>query len=521
MASSRRSSKTAPGGGAAPPPARIDARPAGSCPICGAPVERTPKGVLLTRCVAGHSWWQPNPGPQTRFLASSASEVLYGGAAGGGKSAASITTPLRWVHHPAFRSLILRRESTQLGDLLDKAASLYDKVYPGAHFNEVKKTWFFPSGATIRFNHCQLESDAKIYDGFEFQHIGFDELTHFTETQYRTIRARIRGPHADLPRITRSTTNPGGPGHEWVLQRWGPWLNPKYELPGRAPRFNQFGDRLPPADGGEVLYYVTGERGEDVWVDKGATDIEGNQAKSRTFIPARLEDNPQLLANDPGYAASLRDLDPVRRAQLRDGNWLVKPSRGLFFKREYFADKFVDAAPAEVLARVRYWDRAATQGGGDWTVGALVSKTPDGLIWVEHAARAQLDPGGVEALLRTTANTDGHGVIQCLEQDPGQAGKVEIAYLFRALAGFPVAAFPKRVNKIVSAGPFSAQCSAGNVRIVRGAWNDAFLATLYDFPDGDHDDDVDAAGGAYNVLMGAQPVSDDDERLIITNISRR
>lgn len=491
-----------------------------ACPICGAARLRNEAGKLTNRCSAGHEWWAPNPGPQTRFLASNAEEVLYGGAAGGGKSAALVAYPLRWVHHPHFRALVLRRETTDLGDLLDKTAALYPKVIPGAKFREDKKTWYFPSGARIRYNHCQHEKHARIYDGHEFQLVCFDELTHFTESQYRAIRARIRSAHPGLPRYTRSTTNPGGHGHEWVFRRFGPWLNPKYEGGGLTPRRGPDGSPLPPAEPGEKCWYVTGDRGEDRWVPRGTPDRDGTPAKARCFIPARLEDNPALLQNDPGYAATLRDLDPVRAEQLRNGNWLVRAARGLYFRRTHFAGRIVDAGPSRVLARVRYWDRAASLEG-DWTVGLRMSVTEDGLLWVEHIVRFRGDPRTVEETIKTTAAMDGIGVTQCLERDPGSAGVSEVAYLTRSLAGYPVAAFPKRANKIVAAGPVSAQVVAGNARMFRGPWNEEFLSELEEFPEGRFDDQVDALSGAYNVLMGAEAIDEEDGRILVASRSAR
>jgi predicted phage terminase large subunit-like protein len=345
--------------------------------------------------------------------------------------------------------------------------------------------------------------------GFISRNCEFDELTHFTEKQYRAIRARIRSSTPGLPRYSRATSNPGGEGHDWVFKRFGPWLDPDYEIPGREKRVDASGRKLPPAIPGEVLWFVSGERGEDVWVAKGTRDVEGTEAKSRCFIPARLSDNPRLVENDPGYVAALRDLDPVRRAQLKDGDWLVKPAKGLYFKRAHYTDRFVDVPPAVVRDRVRYWDRAATVDG-DWTVGAKLSLTEEGLIFIEDIVRFRGEPGVVEANIKTTAELDGLAVLQCLEQDPGSAGKAEIAYLIRALAGFNVRSFPKRVNKIVAAGPLSSQSTAGNVRIVRAAWNAAFIAEAEEFPEGKNDDQIDAASGAYSAVLSTESVSYDD-----------
>lgn len=444
--------------------------------------------------------WVPTP-RQSRFLSTKADECLYGGAAGGGKSAGLVALPLRWVHIPKFRALVLRRQSTQLGDMLDKAFALYPRAFRGAKFNYTTNTCAFPSGAKIRFNHCEHEKDAAIYDGHEFQVVEFDELTHFTKKQYLAIRARLRSSTPGLPRYTRATTNPGGVGGDWVFARWGAWLDPDFKAKGLTARVSDAGEKVAPAAPGEVLWYVV-EADAERYVPKGTPG-----ARSRVFIPARLADNPHIGKNDPGYADLLRDLDPVRRAQLLDGDWLVRPAKGLYFKRAHFADRFVDVKPTVVTQRVRYWDRASTAGGGDWTVGVLMSRTPERTIFIEDIVRFQGDPGTVEATIKATAELDGKDVRVCLEQDPGQAGVAEMAYLIKSLQGFDARAYPKRVNKVVAAGPLSAQCAARNVWIVRGAWNEVFFLEVEDFPEGKKDDQVDGASGGFNALVsGAGPI---------------
>lgn len=445
--------------------------------------------------------WRPNPGPQERFVCSTSHELLFGGSAGGGKSSGLVALPLRWVGNPHFRALVLRRETTQLGDLLDKADALYTKLRLRARSKSTGagRTYEFPSGSTIRFDHCQHEKDAARFDGFEFQVVEFDELTHFTLKQYRAVRARIRSPHPGLPRYTRSTTNPGGEGHEWVLHRWGPWLNPEHEAEGLVRRFDAEGKPIPAAAPGEVLWYIPGDAG-DRWVPKGT-----EKALSRTFIPALASDNPHLLDNDPEYLQRLGDLDRVRREQLLRGNWLIRDAPGELFRAGWF--QIVDAAPAECM-RLRYWDRAATEPSSenpdpDWTVGVRLAVDRQGLYYVEDVKRARYRPEGVMRLVVATAQQDGPDVVIGIEKDPGQAGKFEAASYVTALAGMKAKIFDISGDKVTRAGPVSAQAEAGNIRLVRGAWNKPFLATLEGFPSAAHDDDVDGLSGAFNQLTRA------------------
>lgn len=442
--------------------------------------------------------FQAQAGPQEQFINSPVREVLYGGAAGGGKSFALTAAPLRWIGNENFRALMLRRETTQLFDLIDNARKIYKGAFPAVHYRGDTHLWSFPSEATIRFNHCKDEGDAFDYQGQQFSFIGFDELTHFTLTQYREIISRLRSVDSTLPRYIRATTNPGGPGHEWVFERWGAWLNPDFEAPG-LPASNcrdAKGNKLPPLASGRVAWIVRDETGREIYVPKGTPD-----AFSRTFIKALLTDNPALMQGDPNYQRALLDNDPVRRAQLLEGDWIIKPAAGLYFKKGWFS--IVDTPPAEVTGRLRYWDLAASPRG-DWAVGVLVSRTANGVFWVEHVERLRGGPGDVQAAVKMTAELDGKDVPVWIEQDPGQAGKDQVhTYITTHLVGWTVYGRPKRVNKVVAAGPASSQAQAGNIRLVRGSWNTPFLAVLESFPDGDHDDDVDGLSGGVAALLSA------------------
>lgn len=437
--------------------------------------------------------WQPNAGRQTRFLSSAVDEVLWGGEAGGGKSAALINTPLRWVDNPLFSALLLRRQSVDLTPLLLKAHREFPQL--GATWHGTDKVYTFPSGARVRFAHCQHELDAFNYQGDEFNLVGFDELTHFTKSQYLELSSRIRKGDPTLPSILRCTSNPGGPGHKWVFERWGAWLDPEYVIPGREPRYAADGAKLPPAREGEVLYFAPGPGGEGVEriVEKGTPF-----SRSRTFIRSVRSECVQL---DPEYEATLAQLDPVRRAQLGRGDFLARPGAGKYFKRNWFSA--LPVCPADIVSRCRYWDRAGTEKTeNDASAGVRLAKTKDGLWVVESVRTFRGSPGEVEAAIKQCAILDGLRCPQVLELDPGSAGLAEKRALSLALVGHTFRWAPKRSDKVTAAGPASAQAEAGNFRVLPGAWVEPFFDELEQFPEGDHDDQVDGLSGAFNWLLG-------------------
>lgn len=420
--------------------------------------------------------WQPNPGRQTRFLASRAKRALYGGAAGGGKSAALMACPLRWIANPNYRGLYLRREAQYLGDAIDKTKRLYPALGATLVLGP-RIVWTFPSGASLWMNHCAHENDIANYDSFEFSEVLFDELTHFTERQFTGICARLRGTDPALPYWARAATNPGGVGHDWVKARWGAWLDPKHERP---------------AGEGEVR-----------WMLRGAEVPEGTpNATSYTFIPALLDDNPKV---DAEYRAQLEDLDPVRRAQLLKGDWEAAYGEGALFHRTWWHR--LDAAPP-VRRKVRAWDLGA---GGDPTEGVLMGdrgeKDERGNAIVPRFVVLDVvthvgPPHEVHALVKSTAEADGRDVVVRLPQDPGQAGKDQAQTFARELAGYRVVTKPVTGDKTVRAGPLSSQVGARNVGLVRGSWVDAFVAQAHAFPDTKRDDKVDAAADAFSELAG-------------------
>jgi hypothetical protein len=224
--------------------------------------------------------FHPNEGPQTEFLAADEKDVLYGGAAGGGKSYAMIVDPLRYAHVPAHRALILRRSMPELREMIDKSRELYPQAFPGAKFREVEKLWNFPSGAKVEFGFLERDADVYRYQGQAYSWIGFDEITHLpTEFSWNYLASRLRTTDPSIKTYLRCTANPGGVGSHWVKKRYIDSSEPNKSFLG--------------ADG-----------------------------LTRKFIPAKLIDNP-YLAKDGVYEQMLKSLPPLQRKQLLEGNWDV------------------------------------------------------------------------------------------------------------------------------------------------------------------------------------------------------
>jgi len=181
------------------------------------------------------------------------------------------------------------------------------------------------------------------------------------------------------------------------------------------------------------------------------------------------------------------------------------PPGGKLFKRAWFEGKFVDRAP-QFARRVRGWDCAATDGDGDYTASILLCEC-QGIFYVEHATRGQWSPDEVEKTIKSIAESDGRHISIREEREGGSSGKTVIEARAKTLAGWDYAGVLTDKNKVTRSRPFRAQCEAGNVRIVRGTWNNDYLDELCDFPTGVNDDMVDASSTAFNaVLLEPEPV---------------
>ncbi|VCX05510.1 hypothetical protein BANRA_00020 [Acinetobacter baumannii] len=177
---------------------------------------------------------------------------------------------------------------------------------------------------------------------------------------------------------------------------------------------------------------------------------------------------------------------------------MPSPPAGGFFKPDNI--QIVDALPADVVKQVRAWDFGATENEGDFTVGVREALGADGFTYIVDVTRGQLGPDNVNKRLEQTAKIDGKKVSVRLPQDPGQAGKSQASSFVKLLAGYSVIAKPISGDKLTRAQPFAAQVNVGNVRMLKGEWNKDFIDELRHFPNGTHDDQVDAASDAFNEL---------------------
>jgi len=175
------------------------------------------------------------------------------------------------------------------------------------------------------------------------------------------------------------------------------------------------------------------------------------------------------------------------------------PREGGMFKPDQMM--VIDAVPAGDIKWVRGWDLASVVNGGDWTAGAKFGRLPDGRFVIGDMVRMQRGPDERDAAIVNTASLDSRSVKVSIPQDPGQAGKTQVLYLTRALAGYTVMSSPETGDKVTRAEPLAAQMNAGNVLMMRGPWNEPLLNELRMFPNGSHDDQVDALSRAFAEVM--------------------
>lgn len=412
---------------------------------------------LLTPKLSKYCPYKPTPKQAAFLLINDVKEVLYGGAASGGKSVGQLMAALQFVDVPGYSAILFRRTYSDLslpGALMDMARQwlLPFTQTKEVHWSEKNKQYTFPSGATLSFGYLENEGDCYRYQGAEFNYIGVDECTHILPSNYTYMFSRLRKTtDMNVPSRFRATCNPGGQFGEWYYNRF--------------------------------------------FIDRG----------SRVFIPAGIYDNPHVDTED--YIESLNELDPVTRDQLLNGNWEIREA-GEMFSREWLTEVDELDLP-EHMKIVRCWDTASTEVKG--TKGRRKSLDPDytasvkmgyykGIFYILDVTRDRMKPMEIENLVARCAEADGRQCDIRMEQEPGSSGEMVIdSYKRKVVPLYNFDGIKLTGSKVDRASLFSAACQAGKVCILKKCRNKgAFFDELESFPYGSHDDMVDAGSDAYN-----------------------
>lgn len=476
----------------------------------------------------------PQAGPQMMLATSDADIVIFGGAAGGGKSRGLLYEAAKWCCVPGvkrYRALILRRTTGELvggGGLWDEAMSFYGDLggRPRAGNN---LDWTFEADSRVtrdrnrvEFSHMEQESDKLKHQGKQYNFVGFDELTHFTTTQFWYLFGRLRSTNG-VPKRLRATCNPDP--ESWVFELVGWWIDDDgWAIPERS---------------GVLRWMIRDPKsGEIVWFDSkeaAATEAPpGVKPISLTFINSRLTDNKILLESDPEYlsrvaiqggavAAAHAGLGVAGFADGidRGGNWKRQGEGGWLFRREKVVD--ADDPPSAVVFTVRAWDKAASapttyNPDPDWTRGVRVSLCVGGEIWIDDIQSFRLAYAELAEQMRAVATVDGPTVRQCLWQDSAGAGKISVDSMkVHAFAGMPVVVVPSgspttstlrtpsgakaSANKIAWAESIAPSINGSTVSMKpKIPFSSDLLRELHEFPFAKHDDIVDALALGIHTL---------------------
>lgn len=442
----------------------------------------------------------PQAGPQTMFMASKADIVIYGGAAGGGKTYALLLEALRHKDVKGFGSVIFRHNYNQItaeGGLWDASNKIFSQV-PDAHPRKSPKLhWRFDGGAKLNFAHIESEDDLKSWQGTEIAYIGFDELTHFSRHQFLYMLSRNRSTCGIRPYV-RATCNPDV--DSWVAGFVSWWIDQDtgYAIPERSGQIRWM------CILNDTIYWDSSP--EKLAETHG---VEVADCKSVTFIASLLEDNKVLMDSDPGYLANLKALPEVEKERLLKGNWKIKPSAGSFFKRTQIGN-ILTVIPDDMIAICRGWDLAATDEDENkdaaYTAGVLIAKRACGRFLVLDVINKQLKAGDVRKLVMTTAKADNAkyrkycSVRQRLPQDPGQAGKEQAQSYINMLSGYDVVVRTESGSKESRAEPMAAQWQNKFFDVMEGEWNEEYFNQLESFPESKFKDMVDAGSSAFGEI---------------------
>ena len=318
----------------------------------------------------------PQSGPQWEFLQTEADICLYGGQAGGGKSYGLLLDQLRWIEHKGYTGIIFRRTSPELdgsGSIWEEAGGIFPHYGANMRSGNVKSARF-PSGALVEFRHLQYEKDKLAHQGKQYAVIGFDEVTHFTESQFWYLVSRNRSVSGIKPYV-RGTCNPDA--DSWVRQFIEWWIDPDTGL------------AIPERSG--VLRWMVRDVESDaiVWGDTRSelANLPGAKPISVTFIPSSVYDNPALLLNDPDYIDKLNALPMNDRKRLFGANWNIGDRTHKEWPAHYFFDHiWTREIPPAFEHRVIAVDWSRGKTGGDYSVCCFVGYR-GAKYWVDSQVR--------------------------------------------------------------------------------------------------------------------------------------
>ena len=465
-------------------------------------------------------------------MQSTADVIIYGGAAGSGKSHLLLMHPLQHaVNDPKFQGIFFRRITKNIigsGGLWQESTKMY------APFKIKSRTkpemqHLFPCGSMLGFSHMEHETNKMQHQGLQYSFVGFDELTQFEETQFTYLLSRLRSD-ADVKSYCMASCNPDA--DSWVL-KWIEWWLDEEGYPD-------------PAKKGVLRYYITiddtpifGATPEDllkkypeecrIW-NPNEEKYEIAIPKSITFIGGTIFDNPILIKKNPNYLSELNSLGDVEKARLLHGNWYARAEGANYWQRGWLGK--LDSIPTEGQF-ARGWDKASEEPSEkerqpDFTANVGMVKTYDGRYCIfgnhiednkdtgdtEVYGKFRKRLGARDKVIERQGLHDGEECHIVLPVDPAAAGKVEFQESSKKLieAGLICKSdpAPSTKSKLTKFTPFSVACENGLVDIVESSFKDrksldAFYNELEKF-DGERstrtkkDDWPDSAATVFNYL---------------------
>lgn len=482
------------------------------------------------------SIYRPQEGAQETAMNSPANTVVYGGAAGSGKTHLMLLRPLLQIHDSKFNAIFFRRTGPQLsgaGSVWEEAKQLYMEF--GAKIKENDREIIFPSGARMKFSHMEHEKDKIGHQGKQYTHIYFDEGTHFTQGQITYLMSRLRSA-AEANSSMFISCNPDPDSFIAKLIDW--WLDdegfPDKDKSGVIKFYGVINNDIVFTD---TIEEMKEQHPQVCWIPNSKTgEMVYVPPKSITFIGGTIFDNPALIRSNPSYLAELNALPQIEKDRLLHGNWYARPEGSSHFKRQWLTS--IDRVPDRAIY-CRAWDKAATEPSEknqhpDYTASIKMAKCRDGFFYLigdyhrdnydkkdcvndKVFGRFRERSGKRDVIIDKQTEYDGRDCTVVFSQDPGSAGVTEYIESAKKLnsKGYIVKKdpMPTQSGKLTRYLPFSSASENGLVFIVTSSFNPATREALFkenEAFDGERssdyrkDDFPDCIASAFNHLSSAR-----------------